>query len=146
MAKTTTFVKIDRNITRWQWWADSNTVKIWLYLLLKANVTQYTFQKFKIKRGQLVTSIPSLASKNNLTVQQVKTILSRLEKTGEISRRNIGNKFSIITIKQYEKYQDKAGQVTTAQNAKTATSEGVIPERYRDNFETYQEYKEWSEQ
>ena len=146
MAKTTTFVKIDRNITRWQWWADSNTVKIWLYLLLNANVKQYTFQNFKIKRGQLVTSISSLASKNNLTVRQVRTILSRLEKTGEISRRNIGNKFSIITIKQYEKYQEKVGQVNTAQNAKTATSEGVIPERYRDNFETYQEYKDWSEQ
>ena len=68
MAKTTTFIKIDRNITRWQWWADSNTVKIWLYLLLNANVKQYTFQNFKIKRGQLVTSVGSLANKNNLTV------------------------------------------------------------------------------
>ena len=98
------WIKIFRLFLEWEWYGDTNMVRLFLHLLLKANYEDKRWQGIVIKRGQLVTSSLTLAAETHLSRQRVRTCLSRLEHTGEISIKTT-NKFSIITICKYGNYQ-----------------------------------------
>ena len=61
MADKTTFIKIDRNILDWGWYKDANTFRVFMHLLLTANIRQHKFMGVDIGRGELATSQKSLA-------------------------------------------------------------------------------------
>lgn len=98
------WIKIFRLFLEWEWYGDANMVRLFLHLLLKANYEDKRWLGIVIKRGQLVTSSLTLAAETHLSRQRVRTCLSRLEHTGEISIKTT-NKFSIITICKYGNYQ-----------------------------------------
>lgn len=98
------FITIDRNITRWGWFKDHNTLIVFLYLILTANIKDNMFMGVNIERGQLATSHASLAKSTSLTVSKVRTALEHLQSTGEIAIKRY-SKFIVITITGYEKYQ-----------------------------------------
>ena len=82
MAEKSTFVKLDRNILLWRWFGDDKTFKIFVYLILKANIKPHDFQGITIQRGQLFTSLPTIASETKSSVQSVRTALNHLKSTG----------------------------------------------------------------
>ena len=108
MSEKTTFIKLDRNILTWRWFKDHNTFKLFVFLLLTANTTDKEFEDVIIKRGQLATSYPSLAGQTNLTIKQVRVALGHLKRTGEVAV-STTPKFSVVTVKNYDKYQNRAG-------------------------------------
>jgi DNA-binding transcriptional regulator YhcF (GntR family) len=57
-----------------------------------------------VERGQYMTSLSRLARDLNLSVRQVRTALTRLEKTGEIDTQTT-NKSTLVTISNYGSYQ-----------------------------------------
>ncbi|MEM6603180.1 MAG: hypothetical protein AAF621_03950 [Pseudomonadota bacterium] len=59
-----------------------------------------------IKAGQFVTSIPNLSKATGLSIHQVRKCLRRLNSTGEITEKTT-NKYRIITVTNYAKYQHK---------------------------------------
>ena len=99
------FVKIDRKITSWRWYQDNNTFRVFFHLIITANYEDGEFETLTIKRGQRVTSYKSLADETGLSVQNVRTAINHLKSTGEITV-NSHAKFSIITIKNYNQYQE----------------------------------------
>ena len=99
------FVKIDRKITSWRWYQDNNTFRVFFHLIITANYEDREFETLTIKRGQKVTSYTSLADETGLSVQNVRTAINHLKSTGEITV-NSHAKFSIITIKNYNQYQE----------------------------------------
>lgn len=109
MADHEGYVKLDRNMLRWRWISTPNTAYIFVYLLLKANYKDIDFQGMKIKRGQLVTSIGSLAEKTSLSFSMVRTALDHLRTTGEITSKQYP-KYQVITIVNYDLYQDVASR------------------------------------
>ena len=74
-------------------------------LLLMANWTDSEWQGMTIERGQLVTGRKALAAQTGLSEQTVRTSLNRLKSTNEITIAST-NKFSVITIVNYGKFQD----------------------------------------
>lgn len=100
----TTFIKLDRSIAKWRWFRDRNTLQLWIYILLNANVTDRDFMKITIHRGQLATSHQSLSEATGLTVNQVRTALEHLTSTGEITIRR-HPKFLLISAVNYDLYQ-----------------------------------------
>ena len=104
MAEKTTFIKLDRNIIDWRWFKTPKILSIFIWMIVKANIKEGHFQNETVKRGSLVTSNASIAEGCGLTIQNVRTALSDLERTGEITR-NIKNHYQIITIVNYELYQ-----------------------------------------
>ena len=50
MAKTT-YIKLDRNILNWRWYKDANTFRLFIHLLLKANIRDHDFEHVTIRRG-----------------------------------------------------------------------------------------------
>lgn len=99
-----TFIKLNRNILNWRWYKNSNTFRLFVHLLLTANIKENNFEMVTIHRGELATSIDKLAKALELTPQQIKTAISHLKLTGEITSRST-SKFTIISIKNYDVYQ-----------------------------------------
>ena len=105
------FIVIHRKILDWEWYGDTNTVRLFLHCLLKANWENKQWQGIEIKRGSFVTGRKILAKETGLSEQQVRTSLNKLISTNEITKRTT-NKYTVITINNYCKYQDYNQQIT----------------------------------
>lgn len=105
MRDRTTYIKIDRNIRFWGWYKDPNTLVLWLHLLLTANITDHVFMGVEIHRGELATSLKSLAEQTGLSEKCVRTALKHLKDTGEVAVTRHRH-FSVISIPRYDYYQD----------------------------------------
>lgn len=95
-----------KKLINWEWYQDGNTCRLFIHLLLLANHEDKSWQGYLIKRGQLITSLKHLADGLNLSMQQIRTSLKKLESTGEITSKST-NKFTLITVEKYEDYQRK---------------------------------------
>lgn len=123
MAEKTTWIKIDRNILQWRWYQDANTMRVFLHLLLTANIKPHGFKTDTIKRGQLATSIGHIAKTLGITYNQARTALEHLKETKEITT-TTRPRYLVITICNYDKYQDKPTQnasKTQANHKQTTT-------------------------
>ena len=98
------YIKIHRKMVDWGWYSDPVTKVVFLHLLLTANYKETEYRGVKISPGQAVVGINALAEKLGLTSQKVRTALSHLEASGEISRKST-NKFSVVTVVNWAKYQ-----------------------------------------
>lgn len=101
-----TFIKLDRSILGWRWYRDANTFRLFMHLLLTANIKKSGLGEINIGRGEVVTSYESVANILKLTKQQVRTAFRHLKATGEITVTRY-SKFSVISIVNYELYQAK---------------------------------------
>lgn len=105
------YIKLHRSILDWEWWSDIPTFRVFMTLLLMCNINDYEFMGHTIYRGQMVTSYPSLSQQTNLSIMQVRRAIKNLKATGEITVKKT-NKFSVITINNYEKFQAVTGKTT----------------------------------
>lgn len=103
MAKNT-YIKLFRSIEAWEWYTDSNTFRVFVHLLLNANVTPCRFKGIEVQRGELVTSYGSIAESLKLTLNQVRTSFLHLKSTGEITVK-IYPKYQLVKIENYDKFQ-----------------------------------------
>ena len=88
----------------WGWYDDLNTCRLFIHCLLRANWKSGEWHGINYNAGQFITSLQSLAKESGLTVQQVRTALSHLKSTGEITDTRIGN-CRVITINNWNEYQ-----------------------------------------
>jgi len=98
------YIKLDRKILKWEWYKDSKVKSLFAHLLLIASFEDCQWQSHDIKRGQVLTGRKELAEETGLTEKEIRTALKKLMSTGEILK-EVFNKFSIITVCNYEKYQ-----------------------------------------
>lgn len=104
MAEKSTFIMLDRNITKWRWYKDGNTVRVFLHLLINANIQPCGFENITVERGQVVSSYEKIGGTLKLTPKQVRTAISHLKSTGTVATR-IYPKFQVFTIVNYDYYQ-----------------------------------------
>ena len=131
----TGFILLFRQITEWEWYQNPNTFRLFVHCLLMANFTDGRFEGEEIKRGQFVTSLPSLSKQTKLSIQQVRTALDHLKSTGEITDR-IYPKYRVITVVKYNDYQQdnrqNNSQSTGNQQASNSQSTGN-QQQYNNN-------------
>lgn len=101
------WIKLHRSITDWEWFADADTLKLFLYLLLTANYEEKKWKGITIQRGQVVISTEDLAQRLKSTRQKIRTQLKRLETSGTIALQAT-NKFTLVTICNYDNYQESS--------------------------------------
>lgn len=106
MEKNSNWIKLNRSILDWEWFQDANTLQVFVFLLLKANHKDGRWQGIEVKRGQHITSLDKIANGCGLSIRQVRTCLSKLEKTQEIDKQS-DKHFTLITICKYDTYQDE---------------------------------------
>lgn len=105
MNNSSGWVKLYRSIFDWEWWDDTNTTKVFIYCLLKANPSDKQWRGISVRRGSFVTSRKHIADEVNLTEQEVRTAIDHLLTTGEITKSST-NKLTMITVTNYDSYQE----------------------------------------
>lgn len=128
------FISIDRKILEWEWYTDINVVRLFTHLLLTVNWEDKKWQGKVIKRGQIVTSLSSLAKQTGLGVQSVRTCLEKLKKTKELTIKTT-NKYTLISITNYDYYQSPNTQPT--RNQQTSQNQ---QSKMEVNSKEYQEF------
>jgi uncharacterized phage protein (TIGR02220 family) len=122
------YISLHRKLLDWEWYNDNNTKILFIHCLLKANWEDKNWQGTLIKRGSFITSIETLSNELNLTFQNIRTSLSKLEKTNEIVK-NSTNKNTLLTIVKYDDYQNLENKVTNEQqtnNKQLTTTNNII--------------------
>ena len=120
------WIKLYRKFLEWEWFTDAKMVQLFIYLLLSASIDERKWKGIVLERGQLATTVAELSEKTNLSTKTVRTALQRLE-DGQIIGRQTTNKFTIITICNYESYQakeDGQGQTNGNQRANQGQTNG----------------------
>jgi len=115
------WIKLHRKLLDWEWFRDPVMVKLWLYLLIEANHEDRRFMGHPVTRGQLIIGRKALSETLMLTEQQIRTCLTRLKSTNEITIKTT-NKFSIVTINNYEQYQNPDNQQNNQQSNQQLTN------------------------
>lgn len=131
------WIKLYRSITKWEWWDDHNTARLFMYLLLMATHEDIKIQGKVIKRGQLVTSRAKLSLATGISERSIRTSLENLKTTNEITIKST-NRFTIITICKYEDYQlieGESDQVNDQQTAiQTTSNRPTIKQELKNNI------------
>lgn len=98
------WIKIYRSLLEWEWYSDTNCVRLALHFLLKANYLPKKWQGITIGRGQLATSRGQLSEETGLSQMQIRTTIDKLDKCGFITK-SATSKYTIVTICNYDSYQ-----------------------------------------
>lgn len=135
VAEKTTFIKLDRNILKWRWFKNKNTMLVWLWILISANIEPHEFERDVIKRGEVATSRKTIANDTGLTEREVRTALSHLKATGEIAVR-VRPKYQVISILNYDMYQSQqSGRASGSGPATVRQRSGSGPQSKNDKNE-----------
>jgi hypothetical protein len=105
------WIKLHRQIIEWEWFSDTNTFRVFLQLLLKANHKEKKYRGMVLKVGTIITSREILAFETRLSIQQVRTALDKLKSTNEITIKT-SSQGTIIEVVNYAKYQLVTNEVT----------------------------------
>lgn len=144
-----TYIKLYRKLKDWEWYKDIPTKVLFLHLLIEVNFTEKKWQGREIKKWEIITSLDRLSHETGLTVMQVRTALTKLKSTNEITSRSTST-FTHIQLTKWEQYQGNiTSEITNQQQTDnkriTTTKEGNKEKKERNN--TYTESFEifWKE-
>lgn len=110
------FVKLFRSLLHWEWYDDIETKTVFLHLLLTVSIEDSNWHGITICRGSRVASYAKLAEETTLSVRKVRTAIKHLESTGEVTRSTC-NKFTVFTVKNFDKFQSVTSQTTSSRQA-----------------------------
>lgn len=98
------WVKLHRKIIKWEWYDIPNMFHLFLHLILTANYKDDNWHGNIIKRGQRMFGYRKLSQETGISIQTIRTCLTRLQSTHEITLQSTHH-YSIVTICKYEEYQ-----------------------------------------
>ena len=114
------WIRLDRAIQDNFLWQEPEALKLWLYLLMAASLTDkataFNGQMLNIKRGQLVFGLNAASARLNISIRRLRKYLNWFE-TDDMIDKQITNKFSIISITNYSQYQDTGKQPSSKSQA-----------------------------
>ena len=120
------YIKLSRGLLDWEWYADINTTRLFIHMLLKANWKDGNFKGTTVPRGSFVSSIGKLSSETGLTEREIRTAISHLKKTGEVTSKTT-NKFTVFTVVKYDLYQTSDKQNVSQKTDKRQSNDILTP-------------------
>jgi len=127
------FIKLDRAIIDSYCFANPNHLKVWLWLLIKANFKK-TYVPFtsgagittiELQRGQMIFGRFTAEEELDMNGSMIYRSLKKFEELEQI-KIDANNKFSIITICNYDSYQDNTSEDEQQVNNKRTTDEQLV--------------------
>lgn len=126
------FVKLPDDLDDWAWFGDNNALSVYIRFRFEAKYKDTDVGNVHLKRGQLITTIPKIAEKNSITIQQARTAIERLKSTGKITVKSIP-KFSIITLIDYDPENENNSQNNSQTTDKQQTGNSQITDKQQTN-------------
>jgi len=128
-------IKLHRKITKREWYTDANTFRVFVHCLMMANHESKERRWQKIDRWQFVTSATKMWAELWLSRQQIRTSISKLEVTNNITIKST-KQYSIITIVNYWDYNDEQKN-SNQQNNHQSTHRITTTKEYKNNSIIY---------
>lgn len=123
------WLKLYRSILDSAVFQDAEVLKVWIWLLCNVAFEQHDTicygKVIHLKPGQIVTGRKKIAQCTDLNENKVYRALTALKSLGNIEIKST-NKYSIITVANWGKYQDENGKITSSEqqtNSKTTAEE-----------------------
>lgn len=123
------WLKLYRSILDSAVFQDAEILKVWIWLLCNVAFEQHDTicygKVINLKPGQIATGRKKIAQCTDLNENKVYRALTALKSLGNIEIKAT-NKYSIITVVNWDKYQDENGKRTANEqqaNSKTTTEE-----------------------
>ena len=142
------WIKLHRKFRDWEWHQDPNMVSLFIYLLLEANHEQNRWKGIVVERGQVVFGRKKASLHTGISERSIRTCIERLKSTNELTIKST-NKYSIITLCNYNKYQtskieidqqnDQQTDIQTTSN-RPATDHKQEVKNIRKKERTYSEF------
>lgn len=105
------WVKVHRKIMKSTIWGDPLRLKAWIHCILSANHEDNDVfmngNVVKVKKGQFITSNRKLQEEWGCSTNTVKKILNQLTDLGMIEYSTESRRYTVITLTNYEVYQDR---------------------------------------
>ena len=125
------YILLYRSLLKWEWYLNQNTKDVFLHLLLTANYEQRFWEGITVERGQRVCSIATLSQELRLSQKSIRVALNHLKTTNEVAIKG-ANKYSVITLINYSKYQDLI-ETGASETASETANKGQTKGKQRAN-------------
>jgi hypothetical protein len=126
------WIRLHRQLLQWEWYSCTNTTRVFIHLLLTASWRNARWQGVEIPRGSVFASPDTLAIATGLSRQQVRTVLTRLKSTSEITTKST-SKGTLITLCNFETYNaeesDSNQHFNQRDNQKLTSDQPAINQR-----------------
>lgn len=123
------WIKLFRKLLDWEWFNDSKTLHVFIYLMLRANHKDKKWRGIEVKRGQLITGRQAISDATGISQQSVRTAISNLISTSEITSKPT-NRFSLVTICKFDTFQvqkdDDNQQINQQTNQQSTSNQPAI--------------------
>lgn len=159
------WIKLHRALQKWEWYNDSQTLHVFLTILLNANHDDGRWRGNEVKRGQWITGRKKLSQITGISERSIRTILKRLEDSQELTIKPT-SKFSLISVTKWDSYQiveqtndqptanerpSTDQRPTTNKNEKNEKNENKKPlsknkSPLPENFSTSERVKLWADE
>ena len=106
------YIKIFRKMTDWEWYQDTNTMRLFFHCLLMANYEEKKWKGTAIPVGSFITSENKLGEELHLSRQQIRRAICNLQTTNNITIKTT-NKYTAVTVLNYALYQGLEDDETT---------------------------------
>lgn len=100
------WLKLFYQFREWEWYGDPNMVALFIHLLLRANFKPVRRKGEIYGRGVVLTSREELSRETGISKRTIRTCLTRLKTTNEITIKAT-KQGSVITLTNYDKYQSQ---------------------------------------
>ena len=128
------WIRMQRGIVDHWVFSEADALKLWVYLLMSANYEDksrmFNGRLTQVRRGQLIYGRHAVSQRLGISEAKLRRYMKQFIKDEMISQQ-ITNKYSVITITCYEKYQDASQQ--TAGKAPTKRRQTTTPEQVTIN-------------
>jgi len=125
------WIKLSTQIQDHWIWKKHEYAYAWVDLLMLVNRSDNKMmvdnELITIKRGQTLTSMCKLAKRWDWSRNKTYKFILALEKDGMLKRKSTTH-YTMLTIVNYGKYQDKGATVRTTKGTTVDTTEGQHPE------------------
>ena len=100
------FIVLYRSLLDWEYIDDDAVFSCFIKLIMAVNYQDKKWHNQTVKRGSIIGSIETLCSKLRMKKDTLRRCLKLLNECGAITVEVIPNKYHVITVNNYSKYQN----------------------------------------
>jgi len=119
------YIKLFRKAIENGWLSNHKLWTFWCFCLMKASHRSHTqrlgFQEIPLKPGQFIFGRKSAAEDLNMSEQSIRTCLATLKKSKNLTTKST-NKFTIVSVCNWEQYQVHDGEINQPTNQQLTTN------------------------